>query len=77
MCFPFEARRGNAIPFWSNIPGRTFRNPPHSETATHYSPKNRSAFSQHSMQRWRKECPQLPAEKERPYLSPMRLAIQA
>ena len=24
-----------------------------------------------------KECPQLPAEKERPYLSPMRLAIQA
>ena len=45
MRFPFEARQGNGIPFQSNIPGRTFRNPPHPETATHYSPKNRVAFS--------------------------------
>ena len=34
------------IPFQSNIPGRTFRNPPHPETATHYSTKNRVAVSQ-------------------------------
>lgn len=45
MRFPFEARRGNRIPFWSNIPGRTFRYPPHLETATHYSAKNRVAVS--------------------------------
>lgn len=45
MRFPFEARQGNGIPFQSNIPGRTFRYPSHLETATHYSPKNRLAFS--------------------------------
>jgi len=71
MRFPFEARRENAIPFWSNIPGRTFRNPPHPETATQNSTKNRAIFSRaFAMQRWRKECPQLPAEKERPQLPP-------
>ena len=37
--------RGKCIPFQSNIPGRAFRNPPHPETATHYSAKNRVAFS--------------------------------
>lgn len=46
MRFPFEARRRNGIPFQSNIPGRTFRNPPHPENATHYSAKNRVAVSQ-------------------------------
>ena len=46
MRFPFEARQGNRIPFQSNIPGRAFRYPTHLETATHYSPKNRVAFSQ-------------------------------
>lgn len=45
MHFPFEARRGNRIPFQSNIPGRGFRNPPHPETATHYSAKYRLVFS--------------------------------
>ena len=40
--------------------------------------KTGSRFPKHSMQRWHKECPQLPAEKERPYLPPStRLAIQA
>lgn len=39
MRFPFEARRGNRIPFQSNIPGRGFRNPPHPETATRNSAK--------------------------------------
>ncbi len=34
-------------------------------------------MSEHSDASIAKECPQLPAEKERPYLSPMRLAIQA
>ena len=70
MRFPFEARRGNGIPFQSNIPGRTFRNPPHPENATHYSAKTGSRFPKHSMQRWHKECPQLPAEKERPQVPP-------
>ena len=46
MRFPFEAHQGNRIPFQSNIPGRTFRNPPHPENATHYSAKNRVASSQ-------------------------------
>lgn len=46
MRFPFEAHQGNRIPFQSNIPGRTFRNPPHPENATHYSAKNRVAVSQ-------------------------------
>ena len=46
MRFPFEAHQGNRIPFQSNIPGRTFRNQPHPETATHYSAKNRVAVSQ-------------------------------
>lgn len=45
MHFPFEARRGNGIPLWSNIPGRTFRNPTHPETATRYSAKYRLVFS--------------------------------
>lgn len=44
----FRLRRvgETASRFWSNIPGRTFRNPPHPETATHYSAKNWVAFSQ-------------------------------
>ena len=46
MRFPFEAHQGNRIPFQSNIPGRTFRNPPHPENATHYSAKNRVTVSQ-------------------------------
>lgn len=46
MRFPFETHQGNRIPFQSNIPGRTFRNPPHPETATHYPAKNRVAVSQ-------------------------------
>ena len=46
MRFPFEAHQGNRTPFQSNIPGRTFRNPPHPENATHYSAKNRVAVSQ-------------------------------
>lgn len=46
MRFPFETHQGNRIPFQSNIPGRTFRNPPHPENATHYSAKNRVAVSQ-------------------------------
>ena len=46
MRFPFEAHQGNRIPFQRNIPGRTFRNPPHPENATHYSAKNRVAVSQ-------------------------------
>lgn len=46
MRFPFEAHQGNRIPFQSNIPGRTFRNPPHPENSTHYSAKNRVAVSQ-------------------------------
>lgn len=46
MRFPFEAHQGNRIPFQNNIPGRTFRNPPHPENATHYSAKNRVAVSQ-------------------------------
>lgn len=46
MRFPFEARRRNGIPFQSNIPGRTFRNPPHPETATRNLTKNRVASSQ-------------------------------
>jgi hypothetical protein len=46
MRFPFEAHQGNRIPFQNNIPGRTFRNPPHPENATHYSAKNRVASSQ-------------------------------
>lgn len=46
MRFPFKAHQGNRIPFQSNIPGRTFRNQPHPETATHYSAKNRVAVSQ-------------------------------
>ena len=70
MRFPFETHQGNRIPFQSNIPGRTFRNPPHPENATHYSAKNRVAVSQALEQRWHKECPQLPAEKERPQVPP-------
>lgn len=70
MRFPFEAHQGNRIPLQSNIPGRSFRNPPHPENATHYSAKNRVAVPKHSVQRWHKECPQLPAEKERPQLPP-------
>ena len=62
MRFPFETHQGNRIPFQSNIPGRTFRNPPHPETATHYSAKNRVAFPDRSMQRWHKECPQVPPQ---------------
>ena len=45
MRFPFVACWGNGIPFQSDFPGRTFRNPPHPETATHYSAKNRVVFS--------------------------------
>ena len=33
-------------------------------------PKTGSRFPKQSMQRWHKECPQLPAEKERPQLPP-------
>ena len=33
-------------------------------------PKTGSHFPEHSMQRWCKECPQLPAEKERPQVPP-------
>lgn len=46
MRFPLETRQGNRIPFQNNIPGRTFRNPPHPETATRNSAKNRVAVSQ-------------------------------
>ena len=70
MRFPFEAHQGNRIPFQSSIPGLTFRNPRHPETVTRYSAKYRLVFPEHSMQRWRKECPQLPAEKERPQVPP-------
>lgn len=45
MRFPLETRQGNRIPFQNNIPGRTFRNPPHPETATLNSAKNRVAVS--------------------------------
>ena len=45
MRFPAEPRQGNGIPFQGNIPGRAFHNPPHPETATHYSAQNRVAFS--------------------------------
>lgn len=62
MRFPFETHQGNRIPFQSNIPGRAFRYPPHPENATHYSAKTGSHLPKHSMQRWHKECPQLPAE---------------
>ena len=34
-------------------------------------PKTGSHLPKHSMQRWHKECPQLPAEKERPTAAPM------
>lgn len=33
-------------------------------------PNTGSHFPEHSMQRWCKECPQLPAEKERPQVPP-------
>jgi len=70
MRFPFEARRRNGIPFQSNIPGRTFRNPPHPENATHYSAKNRVAVSQALDATLAQGVSQLPAEKERPQLPP-------
>lgn len=66
MRFPFEARRRNGIPFQSNIPGRTFRNPPHPENATHYSAKTGSRFPKHSMQRGHKECPNCRQKKNVP-----------
>lgn len=78
MRFPFAARRGNGIPFQSNIPGRTFRNQPHPETETRNSTKNRATFSRaldatlDKGDRFicAKECPQLSAEKERPQVPP-------
>lgn len=71
MRFPLEPHRGNGIPFWSNIPGRTFRNPPHPETATHYSAKNRVAFSRApTMHASARSVPNCQAEKERPQLPP-------
>ena len=70
MRFPFEAHQGNRIPFQSNIPSRTFRNPPHPETATHYSAKNRVAVSQALDATLAQGVSQLPAEKERPQLPP-------
>jgi len=45
MRFPVEPCRGNGIPFQSNIPGCTFRNPRHPETVTRYSAKYRLVFS--------------------------------
>ena len=70
MRFPFETHQGNRIPFQSNIPGRTFRNPPHPENATHYSAKNRVAVSQALDATLAQGVSQLPAEKERPQLPP-------
>ena len=71
MRFPFETHQGNRIPFQSNIPGRTFRNPPHPENATHYSAKNRVAVSQALDATLAQGVSQLPAEKERPTAAPM------
>ena len=46
MRFPVEPHRGNGIPFRGNIPGRTFRQAPQPETASHSKAKFRDAFSE-------------------------------